>query len=115
MTEPNIYDTANQLERDIRQLSQFKELVEAFEAVRSNQESRELFDRFVSLSQQIQTQQMSGQDPDEELLEELRGMTDKVGLDENISNLILKEQIMGTVINDLNRIITQPLSELYNG
>ncbi len=39
----NIYDSANQIEREIRELPEFKALKEAYEKVQANEEAHKLF------------------------------------------------------------------------
>lgn len=114
MSETNIYDTANQLEREIRESSQYNALKEAFERIQANETSKKLFEEFSELSVKLQSQQMAGQEMEEADLEKIQALTEQVGLDELISDLILKEQQMSYLINDLNRVITQPLSDLYH-
>ena len=42
----NIYDTANQLEREIRESQQFGDLKASFERLKENQEAHALFQEF---------------------------------------------------------------------
>lgn len=42
----NIYDSANQIEREIRELPEFKALKEAYEKVQANEEAHKLFKDF---------------------------------------------------------------------
>ena len=73
----NIYDTANQLERDLRDLAEFKTVKASFEAIEADETAKALFDEFRQVNIELQQKQYSGQ--------------------------------------DINRIITNPLQELYNG
>ena len=57
----NIYDTANQLERELRKLPEFLALEEAKAAISSNEESKKLFAEFQELQQLFQDKQMSGE------------------------------------------------------
>ena len=43
----NIYDSANQIEREIRELPEFKALEEAYAKVKANEEAHQLFKDFV--------------------------------------------------------------------
>ena len=42
----NIYDSANQIEREIRELQEFKALEEAYAKVKANEEAHRLFKDF---------------------------------------------------------------------
>lgn len=113
MTENNIYDTANQLERDLRALPAFKELEASLQAIQANEDSKKLFDEFRNLSMTLQEKQMQGEEPSEEQIAELQAMSLKVSADENINRLMSSEQQVGQVINDINSIVTKPINELY--
>ena len=114
MTENNnVYDTANQLERDLRQLPAYLELKASLEAIEANAESRELFEEFRNLSQLLQAKQMEGDTPSDEEIASIQAMSVKVQGDENINRLMMSEQQVSQVINDINTIITKPLNEAY--
>lgn len=109
----NIYDTANQLERDLRALPAYVELKAAVEAIEANEESRTLFSEFRLVSQQLQQKQMQGEAPTEEEIANIQAMSVKVQEDENINRLMASEQQVSQTINDINQIITKPLNEVY--
>lgn len=113
MTANNIYDTANQLERDIRNLPVFKDLQEAYTAVQSNEASKELFNQFRDTSQELQMKQMQNQVVGEEEVAALQDLFMKVTTDEAISKLMSSEQQLSQVIEDINKVIVKPLNELY--
>ena len=50
----NIYDSANQIEREIRQMDEFLALSDAFDAVKENEEAFELFKAFQELQMTLQ-------------------------------------------------------------
>lgn len=58
----NIYDSANQIEREIRELPEFKALKEAYEKVQANEEAHKLFKDFQAMQIELQEKQMSGQE-----------------------------------------------------
>lgn len=113
MTENNIYDTANQLERDLRSLPAYAELKAAIEAINANEDSRQLFTEFRNISSSLQAKQMQGETPTDEEIAEIQAMSVKVQADENITRLMMSEQQVSQVINDINTIITKPLNEVY--
>lgn len=109
----NIYDTANQLERDLRALPAYQDLKAAVKAIEENEESRALFNEFRTISQQLQQKQMQGEAPSEEEIANIQAMSVKVQEDENINRLMASEQQVSQTINDINKIITTPLNEVY--
>lgn len=113
MTSNNIYDTANQLEQDIRQLPALAQLKEAFQAIQADEASSALFEEFKQTSQELQMKQMSGEQPGEEEMEALQALFAKVTENESIKSLMESEQQLSQVMEDVNRIITKPLQEIY--
>ncbi|MGY3750007.1 YlbF family regulator [Vagococcus acidifermentans] len=109
----NIYDSANQIEREIRQLDEFKTLEAAFHAVKSDETAYDLFKNFQKLQQELQTKQMQGEEFSEEDAKTAQEMAEKVQASELINDLMQKEQAFSLIINDLNRIIMKPVQELY--
>ena len=108
----NIYDSANQIEREIRELPEFKALKEAYEKVQANEEAHKLFKDFQAM--QIELKQMSGQEFSDEDAMKAQEMAVKIQSEEVINDLMQKEQGFSTIINDLNRIIMTPVRDLYS-
>ena len=108
----NIYDTANQLERDLRDLAEFKTVKASFEA---DETAKALFDEFRQVNIELQQKQYSGQEITEEDIQKAQELGQKVSENEYIKALMEAEQRLNTIMQDINRIITNPLQELYNG
>lgn len=110
----NIYDTANQLERDLRELQEFKTVKESFEAIYADETAKALFDEFRTVNIELQQKQFSGQEITEEDIQKAQELGQKVSENENIKALMEAEQRLNTIMQDINRIITNPLQELYS-
>ena len=109
----NIYDSANQIEREIRELPEFKALKDAYETVQANEEDK-LFKDFQAMQIELQEKQMSGQEFSDEDAMKAQEMAVKIQSEEVINDLMQKEQGFSTIINDLNRIIMTPVRDLYS-
>ncbi|QKY68503.1 YlbF family regulator [Lentibacillus sp. CBA3610] len=109
----NIYDSAYDLEKAIRSSDEFKGLKEAYDAVMADESTKKMFDNFRNTQMQLQEKQMQGQEISEEEVEEARNVVELVQQQEDISKLMEEEQRLNVVINDVSRIITKPLEELY--
>ncbi len=109
----NIYDSANQIEREIRQMDEFKSLQAAFDAMKAEEESFNLFRDFQELQMELQQKQMQGLEFSEEDATKAQEMAVKVQETAVIQDLMQKEQAFSMIVNDLNRIIMQPVQELY--
>ncbi|GCF93163.1 UPF0342 protein [Enterococcus florum] len=111
----NIYDTANGLEREVRQLPEFQALEEAFAELKKNETAYALFKDFQAFQQSLQEKQMRGEDFSDEDADKAQDLATKVQQEAAINELMSKEQQFSTIINDLNRIIMAPIRELYEG
>ncbi|EOT40931.1 YlbF family regulator [Enterococcus dispar] len=110
----NIYDTANQLEREIRESQQFGDLKASFDRLKENQEAHALFQEFQQLQQGLHEKMMSGEEISEEDAKKAQELAERVQKEDLINQLMQKEQAFSAVVNDLNRIIMGPVHELYN-
>ncbi|EXJ22346.1 hypothetical protein ADIAL_2248 [Alkalibacterium sp. AK22] len=109
----NIYDTANQLEQDLRNTDEFKSLDAAFNAVKNDEEASSVFDEFRQVQQTIQQKQMMGQEVSEEEAKQAQEISGKIGENELISNLLEAEKQVGQMIDDINQVVLKPVRELY--
>ncbi|MBP1947344.1 MULTISPECIES: YlbF family regulator [Virgibacillus] len=110
---PNIYDSAYDLEKSIRESDEFKSLKEAYDAVMSDESAKQMFDNFRNTQMELQEKQMQGQEISEEEVEQARKVVETVQQHEDISKLMEQEQRLNLVINEVSQIITKPLEELY--
>lgn len=109
----NVYDSANQLEKDIRSSQQFSELRESFDRLKENEESWKLFKGFQEFQQSLQQKMQSGEEISEEDAAKAQAMAGEVQQNELIGQLMQKEQAFSTIVDDLNRIIMAPIRDLY--
>ena len=109
----NIYDTANQLEQEIRQLRQFEELKAAYDAVQNNDESKEIYVAFQQMQQKLQLKQMQGESLSDDDTKEIQALSNQIKENELIGQLMEKEQAFSAMLNELNEIIMKPLQDLY--
>lgn len=109
----NIYDAANQLERDLRKTDQYKKLEEAFETLQKDDEAKALFNQFRLTQQTLQQKQMTGQEIGEDEAKQAQELSQKVGNNDVLSELIQAEQELGQMIEEINQIALKPIQELY--
>ncbi|MFV0557267.1 MAG: YlbF family regulator [Enterococcus sp.] len=109
----NIYDTANQLEREIRESAPFGELKASFEKLKQDEASFAIFKEFQVMQQELQTKMMAGEAVTDEEAVKAQAMAEKVQSEALINDLMQKEQAFSTIINDLNNIIMSPVRDLY--
>ena len=111
----NLYDTANQLEREIREDAAFQALSASFKRLKENEEAYGLFKEFQTFQQELHQKMMSGEELSDDDAQQAQALAEKVQTEEIINDLMKHEQAFSLVVNDLNRIIMNPLRELYEG
>lgn len=109
----NIYDSAYDLEKSIRESEEFQALKEAYENVMADESAKNMFEDFRNTQIQLQEKQMQGQEITEEEVEKAKSVVELVQQHAEISKLMEQEQRLNVLINDVSRIITKPLEELY--
>lgn len=109
----NIYDTANQLEREFRELPSYVKLKEALQDIMADEESSALYKEFRDKANQYQTMMMNGEQVTEEQQTDFEALSEKVQQNDHIQTLINNEQQINQVLMDINNIITKPLNEVY--
>ncbi|MFC7062654.1 YlbF family regulator [Halobacillus seohaensis] len=109
----NMYDHAYDLEKAIRNSEEFTGLKDAYEAVMGDEEAKKMFEDFRQTQMTLQQKQMQGEEISEEEVEQARQVVEVVQQHPQISKLMEEEQRLNTVINDISKIITKPLEDLY--
>jgi cell fate (sporulation/competence/biofilm development) regulator YlbF (YheA/YmcA/DUF963 family) len=110
----NIYDSAYDLEKAIRESTEFQNLKVAYEAVMNDPSAKSMFENFRDTQMALQEKQMQGEDITEEEVEKARQVVELVQQHDQISKLMEEEQRLNLVINEISGIITKPLEELYS-
>lgn len=108
----NIYDLANELERGIRQLTEYQTVVDAKEKIDTNPVSKALFDEFVAFQEELYHKMQSGQMPTDEDQKAIQSMTEKMEADTTVRDYFNAQQALSVYISDIERIVFKPLQEL---
>lgn len=109
----NIYDTANQLERDLRNLDSYQALKKIMADIQENSESASLFAEYRAKSQSYQDKILQAEEVSQEELAQLQELSNKIQQDALISKLMQEEQRVSQIIHDIYGIINKPLEEIY--
>lgn len=108
----NIYDIANQLERAIRNLPEYKAVEAVKISVEANAEAKEILEGYIAFQKGIQEKLQAGEIPTEADQKEMLDYNKKVQANPLLTEYFTKQQQLGTYVADLERIIFQPLNEL---
>ncbi len=111
----NVYDTANQLAQDLQDSQQFQETKHAFDMLKLDAVAYALFQQFQEKQMTLQKKQMNGQQIGDEEINELQTLSEKMQSMQPITDLMVKEQALSQVMDELNRTISQPIVDMYQG
>lgn len=109
----NIYDTANQLEIEIRNSQEYKDIKQALDIINSQPEAKASYDAFITFQQELQDKIANGQELDE--ADQKKAQEFQATLQENelLTSLMAKEQALQIIINDIQKIVLKPVQDLY--
>lgn len=110
----NIYDTINELERNVRNLEAYNDLNQAMDAVLKNEEARQIYIEFRNYQLALQSKMMVGKEPSEDDMKKAQEMQESLGKNELLSDLMKKEQALNKYVEDVNQAIMSPIREIYN-
>lgn len=108
----NIYDLANELERAIRVLPEYKKVEESRVAIDKDENAKKIFEAFTSVQKDFYAKLQSGEMPNEDeqsKIQELQGEIDKNPLLKNYFNA---QQGLSVYVSDIEKIIFSPLQDL---
>ena len=88
----NIYDVANELSRTLRDLPEYKAVVESKQAIEANPEAKTLFDEYVAFQNQLQGLMQSGQLPTEAVQQEMKDYMEKIQASPIVNEFFTKQQ-----------------------
>ena len=109
----NIYDVANELSRTLRELPEYKAAVERKQAIAANPEAKTLFDEYVAIQNQLQGLMQSGQLPTEAVQQEMKDYMEKIQASPIVNEFFTKQQQLSIYLADLEKIIFEPIQDLY--
>lgn len=110
----NIYDTANKMEEELRETTEYKNLVAAYTEMKKDQKAYDLFKDFQEVQVNLQQKQMNGEEMSDDEMSHAREIASQVGDVDVIKSLMDKERALNQLLNDINQIITKPVQNLYH-
>src|SRR5699024_2705471 len=109
----NIYDTVNQVERELRETDQYVGLQETIAAVKADEEANAVLTEFQEVQALVYQKQQMGQEITEEEAENAQAVSQKMSENELTTELMDKERELNQLLQDVNQIIMKPIQELY--
>lgn len=111
----NIYDTANQLEREMREIPQYKAVKDAYAAIDEDATAKGLYDDYRKVQDEMHGKMMQGAMPTPEDQEKLQEMGEKIKENDLIMALLAAEQQFSGLMDEINKVIMAPIREIYEG
>ncbi|MFV8826929.1 YlbF family regulator [Alkalihalobacterium sp. APHAB7] len=109
----NIYDIAHELGKSIKESDEFKVLKQLHEEIEKDPAANQMLENFRRMQMELQQKQMQGMQITEEEAQKAQQLFELVQQQPIISKMMEAEQRLSMIITDINRIITEPLEELY--
>lgn len=109
----NVYDKAHDLKGSLASSEEFLMLKSLHEQIESDDIAKKMLENFRALQLELQQKQMQGVQISEEEAVKAQQQFELVQQHELISKLMEAEQRLSVVIGDINKIITEPLEEIY--
>ncbi|MWV44029.1 YlbF family regulator [Paenibacillus sp. HJL G12] len=111
----NIYDKANELAKALKESEEVQDITSAMSLIEKDIESKNMLDDFRNRQMEIQQRMMSGDMPSQEEMEKMEKLFDVLSLNLNIRRLFDAERRLSTIIEDINKMISDSLQGLYGG
>lgn len=108
----NIYDTANELSRGLRELSEYKAVKEAKVAIQADEQASKIFADYIAFQQEIQVMAQTGQMPDASFQEKMQTFSNLIQGNALLSDFFAKQQQLSIYLSDIEKIVFEPVSEL---
>jgi len=109
----NIYDKANELAKSLRESQEVTDIKAAMKLIDLDLDSKRMLDEFRTQQNEMQQRMMSGDMPSQEEMGQMEKQFESLSLNLNIRRLFDAERRLSIIIQDVNKIITDSLQDLY--
>lgn len=108
----NIYDSANELSRGLRELPEYKAVKTAKVAIQADEQASKIFADYIAFQQEIQVMAQTGQMPDASFQEKMQTFSNLIQGNALLSDFFAKQQQLSIYLSDIEKIIFEPVSDL---
>ncbi|MFK3938611.1 YlbF family regulator [Alkalihalobacillus sp. NPDC078783] len=108
-----LQDKAQELKQALAESDEFKSLQSLHNQINEDEIAKKMLDNFRQLQLELQQKQMQGIQISEEEAQQAQQQFELVQQHELISKLMEAEQQLSVIIGDINKVITEPLEEIY--
>lgn len=110
----NIYDTINQLEKELQLTDEYKKLEESHQAVMADKEAKEIWDTFRQYQRTLQEKQRVGEEMSPEDLEKFQDLSTRMADNSLTMAFIAAERNVHQIFLDVNRALEKPILKFYS-
>ncbi|MDD9265931.1 YlbF family regulator [Paenibacillus sp. GCM10023248] len=110
----NVHDKAYELAKAIRESSEYQDMLAIRSKINGDTASSQLLDNFRQRQSELQQKMAAGGMPPQEELEQLQKLYDTLALNPGIKQLFDAERRLSVVLEDVQRIIAEPLQAMMN-
>ena len=108
----NVYDTANQLAKEVKESEEYQEYKKAKKKIINSQELKEQIDEFEKIRYDVQILSMKGEEKNEEKMQRLQDMYDILIKNEEIKEYFDLEVKFNVMLADINKIIAEAVADV---
>ncbi|AIQ34830.1 YlbF family regulator [Paenibacillus sp. FSL R5-0345] len=109
----SIHDKAHELAKAIKESTEVADITNAMKLVETDPDAKAMLDNFRNGQMELQQRMMSGDMPPQEEMEKMEKLFEVLNMNLGIRRLFDAERRLSVVIEDVNKIITESLSQLY--
>lgn len=109
----SIHDKTHELAKAIKESTEVTDITNAMKLVETDPEAKAMLDNFRNGQLELQQRMMSGDMPPQEEMEKMEKLFEVLNMNLGIRRLFDAERRLSVVIEDVNKIITESLSQLY--
>lgn len=109
----NIYDTANDMSRQLVETQEFQSLKKALDELKADNEALTSFQKFQKMQADVQKKQMQGQQPTQDEINAIQTLAKEISGKKPVQNLMNQERQIDQMLQQLNKTITSPIQDMY--
>ena len=110
----NIYDLANELSRGLREMPEYKAVVESKQAINADSEAKAIFDDYLAFQKELQQLAQTGQMPTPDIQEKMQSFGDKIQGNDLLSAFFNKQQQLSITCLILNGLFLNQFRNYSN-
>lgn len=110
----NIYDSANEMSRQLVDTQEYQGLKKALDELRADTEAFNSFKKFQQMQAGAQQKQMKGEKPSDDEIKAIQTLAKEISGKKAVQNLMNQERQVDQMLQQLNKTITSPIQDLYS-